>query len=270
MLASLMMICTFLINAQSPITQIGGRAHGLSGCSLTLKDVWAQYHNQAGIAYLKGIRIGGAYQNSFLVKELSVNSFAFALPLKSGVFGINYYYFGYPKFNENKFGISFAKKLGNRLALGGQIDYFQTFIQGEYEQKGVPAGELGIIAEPIDNLFIAAHVFNIWNSKLSKEDNLYLPTIFKLGVSYTLYQKALLGIEVEKDLELLPVFKICLDTELIEKFYLRAGIASKPTVYSFGIGYSFSQFNFNLAFSKHPILGYSPSASIIYAFNDRL
>lgn len=262
--------CTLSNFAQSPINQIGGRAAGTSGASVTHQDIWAQYHNQAALAYLKGINFGFAFQNAFFVKELSTKSVAVALPLKSGVFGLNYYYFGYPKFNENKVGLSFAKPLGKRFAFGGQIDYFYTHIDGEYGQRGMAAGELGVLAEPIDNLFIGAHVFNLWHTKLSTYENEYMPTIFKLGASYLLYEKALLSIEAEKDLDMDMVFKTGLELELLKDFYFRAGIATSPTIYSFGLGYTFKSFQMDIGFSRHPVLDYSPAISVVYAFNDRI
>lgn len=261
-----------LVNSysQSPINKLGGRANGVAGASVTYQDVWSQYYNQAGLAYLKGISFGIGFQNAFFIKELSTKSAVFAIPLKSGVFGLNYYYFGYPKFNENKIGLSFSKLLGKRIAVGGQLDYFYTHIEGEYGQKGVAAGELGILAEPIDDLFIGAHVFNLWHSKLTSYENEYLPTIFKLGASYLLYEKARLSIEFEKDLELDLQFKSGIELEVVKDFYLRAGIGTNPTIYSFGLGYSFQSFQLNIAFSKHPVLDYSPTVSIIYAFRDRI
>ncbi len=256
--------------AQSPINQIGGRALGTSGACVTQQDIWAQYHNQAALAYLKGTNFGFAFQNAFFVKQLSTKSVAFALPLKSGVVGLNYYYFGYPKFNENKLGLSFAKRLGKRFAFGGQIDYFYTHIDGEYGQKGTAAGELGILAEPIDNLLIGAHVFNLWHTKLSTYENEYMPTIFKLGASYLLYERALLSIEAEKDLDLDLIFKTGLELELLNDFYFRAGIATNPTIYSFGFGYTFKSFRMDIGFSRHPVLDYSPAISVVYAFNNRI
>jgi len=256
--------------AQSDFSQIGGRSLAVSGSSVTYRDVWSQYHNQAGLAFLKGINVGLGFQNAFMVKELSTKSIAVALPVKSGVFGLNYAYFGYPKFNENKIGLAFAKSLGKRIAIGLQIDYLFTHIDGDYGNKGNAIGEIGILSEPIDNLLIGAHLYNVWRSKLSTIDDEYLPTIFKIGASYRLYQIALLSVEFEKDLDLDPVFKSGLEFELVKNFDFRAGIATNPTVFSFGFGYSYQSFNLNIAFSKHPVLGYSSGISIIYVFKDRL
>ncbi len=256
--------------AQSEFNQIGGRSLAVSGSSVTYQDVWSQYHNQAGLAFLKGINVGLGFQNAFLVKEMSTKSIAMALPLKSGVFGLNYAYFGYPKFNENKIGLAFAKSLGKKIAVGLQIDYLFTHIDGDYGDKGTAIGEIGILSEPIENLLIGAQVYNVWRSKLSTTDNEYLPTILKIGASYRLYEIALLSMEFEKDLDLDPVFKSGLEFELIKNFNFRAGIATNPTVFSFGLGYAYQSFDLNIAFSKHPVLGYSTGISIIYVFKDRL
>lgn len=259
-----------LIHSQSPINQLGGRAIGVAGASLTYQDVWAQYHNQAGLAYLKGMNLGIGFQNAFFVKELSTKSVVFNLPFKTGVFGLNYYYFGYPKFNENKIGLAFAKALGKRIAVGIQLDYFYTHIDGEYGQNGIAAGELGILAEPIKDLFFGVHLFNIWNAKRSVYEEEYLPTIFKIGASYRLYQIALLSVEVEKDLELAPIFKTGLEFLVIDNLYFRAGVSSNPNIFSFGLGYTYKPLEINIAFSKHPVLDYSPGISIVYSFRERL
>jgi len=263
-------ILPYGIFSQTPVNLVGGRAFGVSGAAVTYQDVWAQYHNQAALASLKAINVGLGFQNAFFVKELSTKSLAFALPLKSGVFGVNYYYFGYPKFNENKIGLAYAKALGKRISVGIQLDYLYTQIEGEYGQQGVAAGEIGVLAEPIDNLLIGAHVFNLWNAKRKSYENEYLPTIFKIGASYRLYEIALLSVEVEKDLELEPIFKTGLEFEVIENLYFRTGISTNPNIFSFGIGYVYKPFEINIAFSKHPVLDYSPSISIIYSFKDRL
>lgn len=256
--------------AQLPVSQIGGRALGASGSTITYIDVWSQYHNQAALSNLKGIAVGIGFQNQFLIKELSTKTIAFAFPTKSGVFGFNYYYFGYPKFNESKVGLAFARPIGKKISIGIQLNYNLTHIDGEYGNKGIATGEIGILAEPFKDLLIGAHLFNIWRSKRSSYSDEYLPTIFKIGASYRINKKALLSAEFEKDLDLEPIIKSGLEVELIEKLYFRAGISSNPNLFSFGPGYSFGAFTIDIAFSKHPVLGFSQGISIVYGFKDRL
>lgn len=262
------LIFTFftLIGASAQLNFLGSRATGVSNASVTYKDNWSQFSNQAGIANIEEISIGAGFQNAYFIKELSTNVLAFALPTKSGVFGVNYTYFGYPKFNQNKFGLAFGKKLGKKISAGIQINYLYTHIEGEYGSQGLATGDIGIITEPINDFFLAAHVSNFWRAKYSGADEIYLPMLFKLGASYLLYETALISAEIEKDLEFPVIFKSGLEFNLNNIFFLRFGIASNPMVFSFGFGYKLEPFNVNIAFSKHPVLGYSPAITLEYAF----
>ncbi len=80
----------------------------------------------------------------------------------------------------------------------------------------------------------------------------------------------MLNVELEKDIKENLLVKTAVEIELIENFVVRAGVASKPIIYSFGLGYSYKPLQLNIAFSKHHILGYSPSISIVYAFKNRI
>jgi hypothetical protein len=258
------------IFGQSPMGQIGGRALAVSGCSVSYSDVWSQYHNQAGLARLKGINIGVGFQNEFLIKELSTKSIAFALPLKSGVFGLNYCSFGYSAYNENKFGLAFARNFGKKLAVGIQIDYIYTHIDGEYGNSGIAAGEIGLLLEPFEKLLIGVHLNNIWRTKRSANPNEYCPCIFKLGTSYQVHQKALLCFEIEKDLDADPVFKTGIEIQLSDIIGIRAGISNNPNTFSFGPAISLKSLQLSLAFTKHPILGFSQGISLVYHFKNRI
>jgi len=258
-----------VIFSQSVNNKISARENGMAGTSVCLSDVWSQYSNQAGLAYVENISVGLSYQNAFFVKELATNSVAFALPTKTGTFGLNYYYFGYTKYNENKIALAYAKSLGKKISVGIQLDYFVTHIEGEYGTSGVPAGEIGILTNPIKNLYIGAHVFNIWNAHISSADETYLPIIFKLGASYILYDKALLSVEFEKDMDYPLLVKAGVEFEVIKNIFFRAGVSAKPTLFSFGLGYAFKSFKLDIAFSKHEVLDYSPSISLRYFFNKK-
>ena len=258
----------FFLNSTliAQIDFFGARASGTSNTSVNYRDNWAQLNNQAGLAYLKNISVSAGFTNAYFLKELSTNTIAFGLPTKSGVFGLNYSYFGYTKFNQNKIGLAYAMKLGKRISAGIQINYLYTHIEGEYGSNGTAYGEIGLQTEPVDNLFIGAHVSNFWRTKYTDYTDLYIPMIFRIGAAYLLYDKALLSIEFEKDLERALIFKSGLEFDLDKQFFFRFGIAANPLIFSFGFGYKIKMFSVDLGFSKHPVLGYSPAISLNYAF----
>ena len=259
-------IVLFTMPLKAQLNFMGARSNGVSNASVTYADNWSQFSNQAGIACVSELTLSAGFKNAYFIKELSTNAIAFALPTKSGVFGVNYTYFGYSKFNQNKFGLAYAKKLGKRISAGIQINYLYTHIAGEYGSQGMASGEIGIRTEPIDDFFLAAHVSNFWRAEYSSPDDIYLPMHFKFGASYLLYKTALLSAEVEKELDLPVIFKSGLEFNMKDKFYLRFGIATNPMLFSFGFGYRMKPFNVDIAFSKHPVLGYSPAIGLEYEF----
>ena len=262
---SIFLFFAFLkINAQ--VDYFGARAMGISNASLCYQDNWAQLNNQAGLAQLNQITVSAGFTNAYFIKELATNSIAIGLPTKSGTFGLNYSYFGYSKFNQNKMGLAYAMAIGNKLSAGIQINYLYTHIQGEYGTSGSAYGEIGLLSEPIDDFFLAAHISNFWRTKYSSENEIYIPMIFRMGAAYLLYKKALLSIEFEKDIERELIFHSGLEFNMNNQFYFRFGIATNPMIFSFGFGYKINSFKADIAFSKHPVLGFSPAISLNWAF----
>ncbi|MGL4598975.1 MAG: hypothetical protein ACRCYO_15765, partial [Bacteroidia bacterium] len=147
---------------------LGARSAGFAQSGVALRgDLWSVHNNQAGLAHITTFQAGLFYENRFLLKELSMKAFGAALPTKAGVFGLEASSFGYSQFSQNKLGLAFAKKLGERFSAAVQLDYLQTRIAENYGTGSSIAAELGILAEPVKNLQLGFHVFNITRSKLN-------------------------------------------------------------------------------------------------------
>jgi len=233
----------------------GARQGGMAGSGVTISDIWSSYHNQAGLADLKGISAGLFYSNIYNVSAFKETAFAVAAPIeKYGSVGLNYSYSGDFYSNFSKFGLAFSKRLGKRITGGIQIDYIR-FMQLDYGTDGVAVGELGIIAEPVENLFIAAHVFNPWMSKFPNSGET-ISSIFRLGGAYNFSEKVLLTIEGEKDVSKPLVFRGATEYNVAGGLFLRVGVATKPTKYSFGVGYNFKGASLDLAYISHDVLGH--------------
>ena len=252
-----------LFAAQENYT-IGGRSAGMGYTSVTFSDFWSIQNNQAGLTSIKHTNAGFYYENKFFLKELSFNSCALVLPTKSGVFGFSTNYFGYNKYNESKFGLAYAKQLGKKISVGIQIDYLYTHIAENYGNKGIATFEIGFLSNLTNEFSIGAHIFNPISAKLNDYGNERIPTVFKLGLSYNFNKKVLVCTEVEKDFNFKPLFKAGLEYHIVKEIYIRAGISTNPTLFTFGFGLEFKNLKLDLASSMHPVLGYSPQISLIY------
>jgi hypothetical protein len=247
--------------------ELGARAGGVANASVTFADVWSAYHNQAGLGMLKNISAGAYIENRFLISDLSLKGFAVAVPSsKLGTFALSWTMYGGSLYNEKKLGIGYGKKLSDKFSVGIQLDYLSTNIAEDYGSRNAFAVELGILAEPIKNLKLAAHVFNPNRAKAAEYADERIPVILKFGASYQFSEKILFSAEEEKDIDQDGIFKAGLEYHVMEVLYLRAGIASNPTLSSFGFGLKFSEFTIDMATSWYQDLGFSPQFSLAYTF----
>lgn len=260
-------ISTNLLSQNYPV---GACAAGMGNSYLVIPSVWSSYHNQAGLDYLENITFGAYFENWFGVKELGLKSAALAVPTKTGTFGLDFSYFGYDKFNEMKMGLAYSKQFAEIISIGIQLDYFNIHQDESYGNVGVPVAEIGILAEPIDKLFIGAHLFNPWRAQIAEYQNEKMPTVFKIGLGYYFTEKVVMTVEAEKDLEIAkPIFKSGIEYNFISDLYLRGGISTNPVTTAFGIGYQLKGIGLDIAFKHHEILGYNAGVSMFYAFGNK-
>ncbi len=244
----------------------GARSAALSNASVTLADGWCTFNNQAGLGFLKSPVFGFHFENRFLVKELSAQAGTFAMPFKPGALAISYRFFGYSKYYESKFGLAYGMKFTNRFAAGVQINYLQTHIAEGYGNSNALAAEFGLLAQPIDNFYVGAHIFNPTMTRHNGLPEEIIPTVFRLGFSYVFDGKATILFETEKDLVLKPAYKGGIEVKAVGNLFLRGGFSTGYEQYSFGLGYKYKKVIVNMAFSRHYVLGFTPYASIEFEF----
>ena len=245
----------------------GGRSAAMAHASVALTDFWSLQNNQAGLAFYNHLAAGFYYESRYLTKELSLKSGGVILPTKSGNFGLNLSYFGYPKYNESKIGISYARSFGDVLAIGLQLDYLHTSIAEDYGSKGVATFEIGVLSKINEHLTLGAHVFNPISVKISDYDDERIPAIIRVGAAYSFDNNILVSVEAEKETEFDPILKLGLEYRIVEKVYVRGGISTFPGLYSFGFGLDFKKLKIDFSSTIHQVLGYSPQISMIYNFN---
>ncbi|MFP4023474.1 MAG: hypothetical protein ACLFVR_03030 [Thiohalospira sp.] len=239
-----------------------GKSAAMSNTSVVISDIWSVYHNQAGLGYLNDISVGIFHQSGF-IKQQNTQGVGFAFPTKTGTLAASYSYFGFSQYNEMQAGLAFGRSFTQYFAAGLQINYLSTKIADNYGSTNTVNFEVGILSQPIENLFIGAHVYNPSRSKIGDEN---IPTIFKLGAGYLFSDKVFFGIETEKDLKHDAIFKAGLNYQLIDYVSLQAGISTNPARYSFGIGFHYININAHVGFFKHQTLGFTPSFTLSYGF----
>ncbi len=248
--------------------EAGARQSALGGNGLILTDIWSSFHNQGGLADFKGITGGIFYSSIFNESDLRETGIALLIPAeKYGNAGLNYTYSGNTLSNFSKFGFAYSKRLGKRISAGIQLDYFRH-VQVNYGNTGAVTGEIGMISQPFNNLFLAAHVFNPWRSKFTGTDE-YLNSIFRLGTGYYFSDNVVFMLETEKELTKPAIIRAGCEYQVISNLFLRGGVSTNPVKYSFGIGYHFKGISIDAAYINHQILGYYMQFGIAYSLNKK-
>jgi hypothetical protein len=248
----------------------GAKAMGMGRNGLLNIDLWAVYNNQAALPFIKNINAGLHYENRFAADQLGVSAGVFVIPALSGTFGFNIAHMGIDDYGETRIGAGYGKQLAERLSLGVQFNYHLLSFATGYPDFYAFTGEIGLIAEPFDNLFIGAHVFNPTFSKFNSQYEDPAPVIFEIGAGYKIDGKLMLTAEIEKERydDLSPRFGV--DYSLFKILSLRSGVSFNPVEICFGIGVNTNKrLKLDFAFYHHEFLGYSPQISLSYSFGNR-
>ena len=255
------------IFAYDIIHPIGGRAAAMGGSSVASQGLWAMQNNPAGMANLDKISLGLYYENRWMLPETAYKCGAFAMPTKFGTLGVSFNQFGSSKYNENKIGLAYAKDFGRYLQIGLQLDYLLLKIGNDYGSFSAVTFELGIQSQVTDKLTLGTYIFNPVNFSFKQTLNHEkIPIVMRFGLAYKFTKDFIGQCEIEKDTEREGVsLRGGLEFEAVRNFCVRAGVQSNPGILSFGLGYTISFAQVNVAAQLHNELGASVQIGMIFS-----
>jgi len=252
--------------ASHDIFPTGAKSIAMGNASVMNDDLWGAFNNQAGLAGIKKFSVGFMYENQFLIKELGIKAGALAIPVNNGTFGLSFAQYGFNLYNENKVGLAYAMNLSNRLSAGIQIDYLMTQLAENYGKKDIFTFEIGLMGKVTDNFILGAHVFNPINIKLTDDVEERIPSRIRFGMKYIVNSAVNFVAETEKDINHKAIFRAGVEYEIVNNIFVRTGIGTTPSIFSFGFGVNLNNLKIDFGTSMHNTLGYSPALSLVYNF----
>ena len=267
LLLFILILSTTMLFAYDFIHPMGGRAAAMGGSSVASQGLWAMQNNPAGMANLEKISLGLYYENRWLQPETAYKCGAFAVPTKFGTLGLSFNQFGSWKYNENKFGLAYAKDFGRYLQIGLQLDYLLLKIGNDYGTFNAFNFELGLQSQVTDKLTLGTYIFNPVNFRFKQTLNHEkLPIVFRFGMAYQFTKDFVGQCEIEKNNEREGVsLRGGLEYEAFKSLYIRAGVQTNPGILSFGLGYAISFAQINVAAQLHNELGASIQIGMIFS-----
>lgn len=239
---------------------MGARSWGIGNATVAISDNYSVFNNPAGLGFIKDNFTSASYHARYNIAGLQTLSLSGNFNTKYLNAGIGIEQFGDKLYNEQKIGVALAKST-NRVSLGLKVSYFQATIEN-FASKNTLITEFGLLTKLSSKLQLGFHAYNLTGAKLFASQR--IPTVLRLGLSFTPTKQILLVTEAEKDIDLPMLIKAGLEYQIVKSFYLRTGITSKLNNVHFGFGFQSKQFLFDYATSNQSTLGFSHHLTISY------
>lgn len=245
-----------------PLSQAhGARSQGMGNTKVFLPDAWTYFNNIGGLDRIEDSQISAGFDHRFGISELSTVDLGLGWKNDFGTLGLGISRFGGKLFNQQLLGIGFSNTLGI-VSLGAKVDWFQTQIEG-FGTGNAFIFSLGGVAELGPKFFLGANFSNLNRAKISQNTEQRLPTLVQLGFSYLPAESVRIVAEIEKDIELDPIFRAGIEYQLNPYILLRTGISSNPARVSFGLGLRKDRFGFDYAYGQNTALGRTHHVSLV-------
>lgn len=263
-LSLIFVLCASAVAAQlSYPMPAGARGQAMGGVGVVFQDIHAAWSNPAGLAHLEGTSMALFGEQRFALSELRQISAVGATRFGNSAIGLAVGYFGFEAYNESRIGLLYGRKLAKNLSLGAQLYTLGTRIP-DYGSQQLISFEVGLQATISPSIDIGGRISN--PVRIEKLEGEALPTVLNFGVNYRPGKQVQLIAEVEKDI-LYPVRVRCgLEYQLLDVLELRAGVATEPSLLSFGLGYRIlDQWQLDFSAAYHQYLGFTPGIGLVYA-----
>lgn len=252
-------------NAKSQmIYDQGAISSSMAGLYVTEVNLSSVNNNIGNLADLENTQVGVNINNRFLMPELTTGSIVFAVPFNKSAVGINYSNFGNQFFQYHSAGICYSMKLGKKLSGGIKLNYHHMDLGDNYGSASIVSGDVGFSAKLSSDLDLGVLIKNPTLSKLADYEDERLPTLFQVGLNYSISDQLSTSIGIEKDIMFPTSIKAAIIYSPLTALKIRGGIGTNPTTAAFGIGTSLKKLHFDMAAQYHQVLGFSPEVSLTY------
>ncbi len=261
-LGSWFLLCHLLAKGQEVQTW-DAASIGRGKASVAETGRWATLNNPAGTAGQEEPTAGIFGLDHFLMPAMNWKGGLLTLPTSSGTFGTTFRSFGYSKYRENHWALTYGKYLSKQLSAGVDLGYHTVRIGEGYGHARAFTFGLGIRSTVGDHLVLAAHVANPNRSSWLRTEE-KLPTFLKVGTSYRFSDDLRLNSEAALAFRTPVSFRVGTEYQVVPSCFLRVGFSTAPFLPSFGIGYQYHGFRLDAAASFHPVLSYNTAIALSY------
>jgi hypothetical protein len=253
----------FKANAQGTLLPTGAMHWSSGGVSVSDASLFSSINNPALLSHLQQWGVGINSEQRFAMPELQTSTISGYSTRKYFTAAAHIMHFGYSLFNQQRIGLSLARKLNEQFAIGVSAEYVATNA-AEYGNARLLIPSFGISYKPMSSLVIGFYLFNPAQQKYSVALVDPVPTYARIGMAYDLSKKVRTLVEFEQMLDQKPVFRGGVRYHPHPAVWVSMGASSQPALYTMGAGILLKQFRIDMAMAIHQVVGITPQLSLAY------
>lgn len=256
------------LRAQFDLPTSSARGLAMGEACVALHDAASAACNVAGASWIDRTFTILSYRQDFFLQSTAHKDLSLIVPTnRTGSLLARYSHYGDLAYNEQYFAAGYAMNANQHISLGITFDYLHTGTSdGHYLPVNLLSGSIGLQIRPSERLTIGAHLFNAAFRHYSSSVSIRMPMRLSAGIAYQPVSALVSTLEVRKNVYRPASLHWGIEYEPVEHWFLRAGIASQPTRYTFGIGYAHQHLQADFAMQAHTLLGLTPQLSLAYSF----
>lgn len=256
---------TMAVQAQFELPAMGARGAAMGGTSVALDDAASSLCNIATLAHRTGFGAALSYRNDFLMAATSHKWAAAYLSLTpTGTATASYHHYGSSLYSEQRLSAGYAQALGRHLTIGATIDYLFSGVNDNHYDAIHSLTFSAAIGLSLGRTWtLGARVFNPAAVKAGTDR---MPVVMNIGAAWHTTSNLLTTIEVEKSIYKPATLRAGAEYTFFDHFAARAGIATYPVTYCFGVGANYSRYNLDLTVAVHQLIGIMPQIGLSATF----
>lgn len=227
---------------------------------------WSLSYNPANLAGIDKAFFGIYCRNLYRIEGLNAAAFGCAVPFGQDVFEFSAYSVGFHEMHENRFGLSYAKKLTSWLQAGIGLHLDRLNQPAGYNDLYAVVPSAGVRFYPVKNMVTAFSVYNPANQTYRPVGYAILPSHYSFSSGYQLGDEFFIGLLAGKTAGQ-PLHYSAI-TEIVPAKNLYCAIQihfNRIPAYTVEGGYISGRLAAVFGFSYQPVGGWSPSLNLMYS-----
>jgi hypothetical protein len=241
------------------LTATGGRALGMAGSSILLKDEYSLFNNPGALTG-ESLSFVASYNTQYLDLGINDARLGLVVPFNNFITGFGVSLIGDDLFNQIKISSVFADEFGF-ASVALRLNYHQLYVKN-YGYRKTGTIDIGGVFKLSEQLSLGMVFQNLTRSKLLGEADSPLQSLLQLGLSYRPIKKFRIDTQVGKAIDESLVFRLGLEYLVTDIISLRTGFSPSNRMGALGIGFNWNATQLDLAGQYQQQLGYSGILSI--------